>query len=189
MKYSILVMAYDPDGVLTEMTSRCVESVISNSKGKEYELFVDFDTGGVEKKVNRFYERARGEYLIFLNNDSVISDPEWLDKLCIPDTITSNKFVTFFLDGLEEPEMGLCSIPKNVQERVGLFDERFNEGYGFSDNDYMRRARLARVPFEKVDIPGFTHEGSKTFSTYFSHLKQDMTEKNQRLFVEKWASQ
>lgn len=185
--YSILVMAYDPEGLLTEMTIQCVDSVIKNSAGKEYELFLDFNTNGVEKKVNRFYTRATGQYLIFLNNDSIISDPEWLDKLCRPDVITSNKFVTFFLTDEKEPEMGLCCIPKKIQEQIGLFDERFNGGYGFSDNDYMHRARLLGIPFEEVNIPGFAHEGSRTFSTYFSSIKQDITERNQRLFIEKWS--
>ncbi len=36
-------------------------------------------------------------------------------------------------------------IPKWVQDKIGLLDERFT-GYGFEDNDYCRRAHGAQIP-------------------------------------------
>lgn len=185
-KYSILFLAYDPEAKLTDMINNSLESLKQSSIGYDYELLIDSEGGGSTKAINRLFLKAKGEYLVLVCSDTFIEDPNWLQQLSIPKTITTYKLDTFHIDNSLFANFSCICIPKDIQEQIGLMDERFNDGYGYDDNDYCRRASLLGIPQIEVPIK-VTHLGSATFNTYFdsdSHRRR--LEKNHGLFYEKW---
>jgi len=92
-----------------EYISRCLKSIIKKTTYKNYELII-VDTGSTDKKVWQLYEKikkihqntkvlnwqkhfnfssvcnfgaekSRGEYLLFLNNDTEIITPDWIEGM------------------------------------------------------------------------------------------------------------
>ena len=92
-----------------EYISRCLNSIIKKTSYKNYELVI-VDTGSTDKKVWQLYEKikkihqntqvlnwqksfnfssvcnfgaekSRGEYLLFLNNDTEIITPDWIEGM------------------------------------------------------------------------------------------------------------
>lgn len=76
-------------------------------------------------------------------------------------------------------------IPKWVQDKIGLLDERFT-GYGFEDNDYCRRAHEAGIPLWIND--GCVVEHGSLRPTFRSdanwlHAMEDA----HKIYQEKWS--
>ncbi len=185
MKYSILVTAYDPDRKMTDVTVECLESIIKNSEGKDYEILMDNEPGGVFGAYNRLFKKARGEYFIVVPNDTVIYSPDWLEELAVPGFITSWHIGTFLMTGNPEPDGGVTCYPRDIVEKIGYYDEQFDQGYGFGDNDYFHRATLLGINYKAVPVK-IKHLGSETWKHYNSEKKMLLTVKNQDLFKEKW---
>lgn len=185
MKYSILVTAYDPEKKLTEMTDECLKSIKECSEGEDYELIVLRDHLGLFSAYNVLFKQAKGEYLVVVPNDTVILSKDWLKLLAVPDTITSWHIGTFLLTGNKEPDGGVTCYPRNIVDKVGLYDERFDEGYGFGDNDWFHRAHLLGVNLLEVPV-NIKHNGNTTYMTYWSDKKKEMYDHCEKLFKEKW---
>lgn len=76
-------------------------------------------------------------------------------------------------------------VPKSVQDRIGLLDERFT-GYGFEDNDYCYRARSCGLPLFVDDGCIVEHESLRpTFRSDPAWV--DKMQKAQHIYQEKWA--
>lgn len=185
IKYSILVTAYDPDKKLTDMTDACVKSIKDNSEGRDYELIVLRDHLGLQSAYNTLFNQAKGQYLIVVPNDTVIESTDWLELLAVPDTITSWHIGTFLLTGHKEPDGGVTCYPRNVIDKVGLYDEKFDEGYGFGDNDWFHRADLLGINLLEVPVK-LKHQGNTTYMTYWPEKKEEMYKHNEDYFKEKW---
>lgn len=185
MKYSILVTAYDPDKKLTAMTDVCLRSIEECSKGEDYELIVLRDHLGLFSAYNVLFEQAKGDYLVVVPNDTVIMSKDWLKLLAIPDKITSWHVGTFLLTGHREPDGGVTCYPRSIVDKVGLYDERFDQGYGFGDNDWFHRADMLGVDIVQVPIK-LKHDGNTTYMSYWPEKKQEMYRKCEQLFKEKW---
>lgn len=163
MKYSILFLNYDPDDKLAEMTKDTLYRVVKNSRGQDYELII-LDRKGIETDQNRGLAQARGEYIVFVCNDMVLDDPQWLQKLAVPDQITSwRSSVSHW--GFHEIDCSLFCIPRPVFEKVGYFDTAYQGNYGYSDNDYLMRAHRLGIPLVGVPIDA-RHLEMQTFKQY-----------------------
>lgn len=175
-------MNYDPDDKLSEMTKDTLYRIIKNSRGQDYELII-LDRKGVETDQNRGLQTARGDFIVFVCNDMVLNDPTWLQKLAVPGVITSwRSSVSHW--GFKEVDASLWCIPREVYEKVGLFDEQYMGSYGYSDNDYLMRAHLAGIELRGVDIQA-EHLVRKTFSVY--PLKGgNNTDRNKAIFSKKF---
>lgn len=185
MKYSILVPIWDPKNKLTEIINLCLDSIKKYSKDKDYELLVDSEPGGYGRAMNRMIKQAKGEYLICLASDIIINENNWLEKFTNNETITTFQLVPFIHNGELYPDT-VYGIPKSIQEKIGLFDEQFSDGYGYDDNDYFHRARLLNIQFTVVPLQ-LSHLGSQTFDMYYGKEgKKDMTYKNKLLYIKKW---
>ncbi len=185
VKFSVLVTAYDPDKKLTEMTDACLKSIEEHSKGEDYELIVLRDHLGLFSAYNVLFKQAKGEYFVVVPNDTVIMEDKWLTKLAIPDKITSWHIGTFLLTGHKEPDGGVTCYPRNIVEKVGLYDEKFDEGYGFGDNDWFHRADLLNVELQEVPLK-LKHNGNTTYMSYWPEKKKEMYDHCEKLFKDKW---
>lgn len=185
IKYSILVTAYDPDRRLTEMTDACLRSIEECSEGRDYELIVLRDHLGLFGAYNKLFSQAKGEYLVVVPNDTVIISGDWLERLAIPDTITSWHVGTFLMTGHKEPDGGVTCYPRNIADMVGPYDEQFDGGYGFGDNDWFHRADILGVKLQEVPVT-LRHNGNTTYMTYWSDRKQEMYNHCEKLFKKKW---
>lgn len=163
MKYSILFLNYDPEERLSDMTKESLYRIIKNSRGQDYELII-LDRKGIETAQNRGLEIARGDYIVFFCNDIMLDDKEWLNKLGVPNTITSWRASVSHW-GFHELDFSLICLPRTVVEKVGSFDEAYMGSYGYSDNDYLMRAHLLGIPFQDVGIRA-THLERQTFNQY-----------------------
>lgn len=185
MKYSILVTAYDPDNRLTEMTKSCLDSIKECSEGEDYELLLDTGPVGLFGAYNRLFSRAQGDYFVVVPNDTVIFSKDWLNLLAIPGKITSWHIGTFLLTGHQEPDGGVTCYPRDIVMKIGPYDERFDDGYGFGDNDYFYRARQLGVEYEQVPVK-LKHNGNTTYMTYWPEKKKEMYDRCLNLFKTKW---
>lgn len=183
MKYSILFLNYDPEEKLSDMTKENLYAIVKNSRGQDYELIV-LDRKGIETDLNRGLQTARGDYIVIFCNDIVLFDKEWLNKLAIPDTITSWKASVSHW-GFQEVDASLWCLPRSVIKRVGLFDTEYEGRYGYSDNDYLMRAHLLGIPFMEVPIRA-RHLERQTFNEYPLEDENDMS-KNKAIFNKKFG--
>jgi glycosyltransferase involved in cell wall biosynthesis len=184
MKYSILVPSYDPEGKNIQTVSRLLESIDRCSKGKDYELIVRKNGKSYVESHNDALRTSRGDYIIILNDDTLIQDEEWLEKLTDDNKIISWRGGVF--GARKEPtwDFACWSMSRKTFENVGYFDERFKNGVNFEDNDYAYRAREVGVEYEIRPI-NMIHYGGLTLNTYYkdAHLQR---EENHTKFNEKW---
>ena len=185
MKYSILIALHDPENKVTGMTKACIDSIERNSK--DYELLVLQGDG--HRKVsytNELWKQAIGEYLILVGNDVIIDDKNWLEKLAIPDTITSAWIHPNHFNHEPFIDFALCCVPRNVLDKVGYLDEQFADGYGYDDNDWSHRARLLNIPQVAITVRA-THVESGTYNVYFTkEEKKKLQDRNWELYKLKW---
>lgn len=182
--YSILIPSYDPELKKKQMFLELIDSIEENSKGKDYELIIRKNGRSYTESHNDALKSARGDFLIILNDDVLIQDPEWLEKMTIPNAITSWRLGEFGLTKEVMPDFACWGMSREVFEQIGLFDERFKDGFNFEDNDYAYRARELEVPFVGVGVK-LTHYGDQT-ATHYSHDKWGKIYKNEAIFNEKW---
>jgi len=119
---------------------------------------------GYTKAVNRGIEQAKGEYLILLNNDTVLlgqGKNDWINILAHPFHTDAHVAVTGPMK-THCPEADrdflifFCvMIKKQVFDRIGLLDEAFAPAYG-EDTDFCCRAedagyKIVQVPSESKE--------------------------------------
>lgn len=185
MKYSILFTAYDPEGKLAEMTKASLQSIIQNSVGRDYELIIDNEPGGVFSAYNRLFKKAQGEYLVVVPNDTIIESPDWLEQLALPDYITSWHIGRFFLTGNLEPDGGVTCYPRKLADMVGEYDTQFDGGYGYGDNDWFHRATLLGIQYVEAPVK-IKHKGLSTWEAYWPKEQLEAMKRNELLFKKKW---
>lgn len=185
MRYSILITAYDPNAKLGKMTADCLASIAECSAGEDYELILDTGPVGLFGAYNRLFKKATGEYCIVVPNDTVIFSKDWLKKLAIPGMITSWHIGTFLPTGHKEPDGGVTCYPRGIFDKVGWYDEQFDQGYGFGDNDWFMRAHKLGIEYAEVPVK-LKHNGNTTYMTYWPEKKQEMYQRCEKLFKDKW---
>ena len=151
-------------------------------------------------------ERAKGDYLLLLNDDVTVTDG-WLGRLLG----TLDRFpevglvgpVTNFAAGPQQVDVGyeptehwgetqevevligFCILfRREVYERIGGLDERFGLGC-YDDNDLCLRAALAGYKLRIVRDCWVHHEGHATFRELGVDLNDTLTE-NRAKFCDKW---
>lgn len=143
--------------------------------------------------------RLANSDVILLNDDAILETPGGFSLLAQRTGLASAAIRGFVGNEEQKPQddptsvrqatKTLCFvaifIPKDVQKRIGLLDERFTE-YGFEDNDYCYRASQAGIPLQIVDGCVVEHESSP--STYRSNPAwMDKMAKAQRIYLQKYA--
>lgn len=185
VKYSIIIPIYDPEGRMKDVIQKCHESIKKNSIGYRYEIIDIWNVRGFPIAVNKGLKKAKGEYLIILNDDIEVNDSKWLEKLADQDKITSWRLETFFINQKPIPNGACWAMSRKIFKKLGYLDEQFAVGYGFEDSDYWMRTWEAGIEFKDAQV-NLNHLENKTFKTYFGNEKNQMTEMNHSLFLQKW---
>lgn len=204
MKFSIIIPTYNR----WDLLKKCLTSIKEHTDLTEGEVIVvsngctdhtpfyfktNFNGGpfhiiewpkplGYPKAVNMGMSAATGEYIILLNNDTVLFNNTWLDQLLEPFYTHPKPGVTGLIkrfQGHKPWVLFFCAaIKREVINNIGLLDETFTPGCG-EDIDFCVRAfnagySIHQVPEVKLDgikgtkqvagpFPIF-HEGGATVS-------------------------
>lgn len=186
IKYSIVVPTYNH---CDDLLKPCIQSILQYSDMDVTEVvvvangctdstreYVDSLGGnirlvwsdsalGYTKATNMGIKAARGQYIVLLNNDTVLLQQDrgaWLRTLEDPFTKDSRTGISgpmkFSWDcgGITREAMAfwLVMVPRQVFDKIGLLDEIFSPGMG-EDGDFSIRAveagyRLVSVPHDEV---------------------------------------
>ena len=187
IEYSILIPSYDPEGKNTQTVSRLLTSIDENSRGKNYEIIVRKNGNSYTESHNDALASSRGKYIVILNDDTLIQDPLWLEKLKDDNKIISWKEGKFGLTGESCWDFSCWAMSREIFEKIGYFDERFKDGIGFEDNDYHYRAKQLGIEYEVRPIQ-MLHYGGLVLNMFFGRAN-DKREKNHNLFLAKWRTE
>lgn len=135
---------------------------------------------------------AKGEYISFVDNDISVTDgwfeplmnalkvhPEygWVASRVIRGSIVMNWAVA-----------SCCLFSREAIDRVGLFDERFSQGIGWEDNDYLLRFWKAGYYPHGVHKSTVYHPPEPTtLKAVHGDTMPEKYELNRKLFIEKWG--
>ena len=180
MRYSIILPYYDPEHRFTDVTLRCLDGIIKYST--DYEILLKEGTSPPEQRMNEAIRQAQGEYVVITSNDNILLDKDWQSKMALPGIVTCSAMMYNSYTNRKEPETPFC-IPREIFEKVGLFDESYAGHYGFTDTDFFHRVRLAGIEIRETPIR-YEHQGSPTWDTYFPNEKS--LEYNKNIFFMKW---
>jgi GT2 family glycosyltransferase/tetratricopeptide (TPR) repeat protein len=208
------------DNASTDDTPAFLTELRGRSGPVHVEVIRNETNVGYPAGCNQALVRARGSYLVMLNNDTVVT-PGWLETL-VQRSLTDWPAVGLVgpvtnyapepqgiragyqeLDGLEEfaarrqKEFQGRSLPvrrltgfclllrREVLDRIGVFDERFGNGF-FDDDDLGLRAQEAGFRM-LVALDVYVHHfGSKTFQGLGIDTRDQLV-KNFEVFRAKWG--
>lgn len=178
---SVVVPHWPLDGELNEALRLCLASLPGDCE----KIIVVNDGTGFARNVNIGLRLASGDFVGVVTNDSRVVAGDVYD-LCARDTVTSPLV-------LEKPGIdpggfhgAFWVVPRNVLERVGMLDERF-EGAFFEDDDYLERLRREGVATQQV---ASVRVWSRRIGLTMSKLPdkgQGWLARNERRFEEKWG--
>lgn len=181
MKLSVVVPHWPLDGEVDEALRLCLTSLPDDCE----KLVIVNEGTGFARNVNLGLPLASGDFVGVTGNDTVVVDGDVYD-LCVPGAVASP-----VVEGKPGIESGgfhgaFWVAPREVIDRVGLFDERF-EGAFFEDDDYLERLREADVP--TVQVPSVRVESRRVGLTMSKvQAKADAWYvENERRFTEKWG--
>ncbi|MEO8215487.1 MAG: glycosyltransferase [Acidobacteriota bacterium] len=230
-----------------EYTQLCLDSVYRNTLWPNFEVIVvdnasDDGTPAYLKDMERTHENvkvilnsenhgfarannqglsvANGDYLVLLNNDTVVPNG-WLSKLVrhlpkpeigLVNSVTnfsgneSKVPVTYIdLSAMEQfaenytrqregqffdirvAAMYCVAMRRDVFTAVGMLDEQFGMGM-FEDDDYSHRVRLAGHRVVCVEDAFVHHFGQASFKKLSQTEYQQIWDRNQKYYEEKWAT-
>ena len=149
---------------------------------------------GYTKATNEGIKVAQGEYLVLLNNDTVLLEQPkntWLDMLEAPFLEKQNVGLTGPLqlhdDYANAPVLiFFCvMIKREVFDKIGLLDEAFSPGGG-EDIDFTIRARMAGYEAVQLEPTTFTTTNVGTFPIWHKDNQtfKDIPEYTRRIVKE-----
>ena len=240
---SIVVVAFN--GLV--FTRLCLESVLANTDGPPYELvlvdnassdgtrdylaelgerwgfvrvLVNDGNRGFAPAVNQGLAASRGEFLVVLNNDTIVP-PGWLppflghladERVGLVGPVTNRsgteseidasyrtygELVAFSARRAEQhagtarpirmPAMFCVGLRRDVYERIGPLDERYEVG-NFEDEDYALRCHSAGYRLLRAEDVFVHHFGEAAFGELFaSGERGGLFVRNRERFEEKWG--
>lgn len=175
------------------------------SKQKDLKIITNKDNLGWVKSVNQGLSQAKGEYLIFMNNDIEVTDG-WITKMLthyrqetgivVPTMnnisgLQNTHYDTYYPLKHHEVRfvMGACVLlHRDVYNLIGGLDEIF--GMGNSDDlDYcIRMTKMGLKIIIARDVFIF-HHGSKSFANYKEGEYKKLLDKNLKILKDKWGEQ
>ena len=181
MKLSVVVPHWPIDDQVDEALRRCLASLPPDCE----KLVIVNDGTGFAPNVNLGLRLASGDFVAVTGNDTRVVEGD-VYELCIPGNVASP-----IVEGKPGIEPGgfhgaFWVAPREVVERIGPLDERF-EGAFFEDDDYLERLRAAGIP--TVQVPSVRVESNRIGLTMSKVPEQANAwyAANERRFTEKWG--
>lgn len=185
MKYSIVFLEYDPQGVNRAMSIKSLQSVIEHSKEYDFELIHVKNVLGFVNAVNQGLSQAKGDYIVVVANDVMMEDYAWLSKFEVENALIGWRLIPFFITRQLRPDFACWGLSRETFKNLGLMSTEYQHGYGFDDDDYVFTARDLDIEMVDAGIK-LSHGESVTYNTIFKEQKQAMTERNELIFRTKW---
>jgi len=180
-RLSVVVPHWPIDEEVDQALAACVASLPTDCE----KLVVVNEGTGFARNVNLGLRLAAGEYVAVVTNDSRVVEGD-VYALCVPGTVASP--VVLEKPGVEPGGFhgAFWVAPREVFERVGLLDERF-EGAFYEDDDYRERLRRAGVPTRQIpSVRVWSRRVGLTMSK-LPDKGQGWLRENERRFREKWG--
>jgi GT2 family glycosyltransferase len=209
---SLILLCVD----MPEMTRRCVELIRTHTPAV-YQLTIVCDKPSEEMKgwlekmekdgakvitnpepvgtptaLNMGIRAAQGKYIALVNNDITVTKG-WFDPLmeALKRNPSYGWVASKIIRGDTVMNWGVISCTlflKEAMDRVGPFDERFSQGIGWEDNDYLLRFWLAGYSPHGVHKSTVYHPPYPvTLRAVHGNTMPEKYELNRRLFIEKWG--
>ena len=183
MDYSILVPSYDPLGKKTHLLAAVLGAIDTHSMGYDYELIIRKNGKSYAESHNDALKSSRGKHIIVVTDDVVIKDNFWIEKLTT-NGLAGWRMNKFHLTGEMQPDFACWSMPRELFEDVGYFDENYKHGCGYEDNDYCERAKQKKWSLLNADV-NLDHLEAVTLNEYYPD-RDDRTKINRKVFETKW---
>ncbi len=180
-RLSVIVPHWPIDEELNDALRECLASFPDSCE----KIVVVNNGTGFAHNVNVGLSLATGDYLAVVGNDGRVVEGD-VYELCVPGVVTSPRVVG--KPGIEPGGFhgAFWVAPRDVIDRVGLLDERF-EGAFFEDDDYVERLKEAGIA--RREIPSVVVE-SRRIGLTMSKLEDQgkgWYVANERRFEEKWG--
>lgn len=183
--YSIVIGHYDPLSKKTEMFKALMDSIEEHSKNYDYEIVIIKDGPSYCESYNAGMKAAKGDWIVVLNDDTLVGDSEWLNKL-ESDGIASWRVGSFHMHPEPLPDAACFMFSRETFKKLGLIDEVYKDGINYEDTDYFLTAHKLGIPFYQRDI-NFTHYGYKTTGIYYTeNSAADGKTLNRGIFNSRW---
>jgi len=167
---------------------------------KQFILLWSNEKLGYTKATNKGIERAKGKYIILLNNDTEIIGGyknEWVDRLNEPFNNINEKIGITCSHTLYSPEVEdefaifyNVMIPRKIINEIGLLDEIFSPGFG-EDIDYCMKIKKHGYTICNVSHNGYpmNHKSGQTFHDKENHENYEKTvKKNQNILYQRYVA-
>jgi GT2 family glycosyltransferase len=180
-RLSIVVPHWPIDAEVDQALETCIASLPGNCE----KLVIVNEGTGFGRNVNIGLRLASGDYVGVVTNDSRVLEGD-VYELCVPGTVASPLVVE--KPGIEPGGFhgAFWVAPREIIDRVGLLDERF-EGAFYEDDDYLERLRQASVPTTQIpSVRAWTRRVGLTMSK-LPDKGQGWLRANERSFEEKWG--
>jgi len=182
--YELIIVADECQAEMLDWLETLEAKVITNPKRV-----------GPIPAINMGFKEAEGKYVAVLNNDTSVTEG-WLEPLiaALEDHHDFGWVTSQYMRANVLAKFGpSCSLYlKEALDKVGLFDERFNEGEGWEDNDLLLRFWQAGYQPHGISKSFVYHPPeSATFTALWGTSqgaqRLQRSEHNLRLLVEKWG--
>ncbi|MEK6274749.1 MAG: hypothetical protein AABM30_05355 [Actinomycetota bacterium] len=178
---SVVIPHWPIDDEVNDALRLCLASLPADCE----KIVVVNEGTGFARNVNLGITLAICEYIAVMGNDSVLLDGNFYD-LCVPGTVASP--LVAGKPGIEPGGLhGACWVaPRDVLDRVGLLDERF-EGAFFEDDDFLERLREAGVSRQQVSSVRIESRRIGLTMSKVPDKADAWYEANERRFAQKWG--
>jgi glycosyltransferase involved in cell wall biosynthesis len=175
--------SYDPELKHHNMFIDMIKSIDTHSKGQDYELIIRKNSGSYTDAFNDAMLSTRGDYIISVQDDMIIKDSQWLEKLTDSECFVTTE-MNKYPNGDDCPYWAIFGMPRKIFEKVGLLDKIYRDGIYYEDDDYIRRMNVLGIKY-KVSPINYIHLGGVITDSYLEK-KKEMGKHNEIIFKKKW---
>jgi len=180
MKISVVISSYWVDDEKPSLLKRCVDSLVD---ADEILTLVTFPKASLSfaEAHNRIATLATGDYIIVVGDNAVLAEGS-LKDMCIPNTVTSPLInsAPFGASGIV-----IYCMPRNIYEKVGIYDPIFYNGSHWEDTDLLRNLYENNIEVKQLETVNFSKSQNGRTIESFSNF-EEKRQHNQDVYFKKW---